>query len=277
MWPLSVHESILSPSSGSTPGYEGEGESDKNISRKPGNVLKTLDPILITIIAMSALGVLLGAVCGVVLYCACWHNGMSERNLSALENYNFELVDGVKLKKDKLNPQSNYSEAWRRGAGGSTKDRGGRTVEARGLCCSALTVSWKGRPWRHARLFSGASMSVTYRRKQVTGNNRNHVQLAFFSWFRLDNQKPVETQVWLTSWFILSSPFSSLSLPCDGFFSETAKSKMLAPGIVQWALLMDMWSVAQCPEHISVTTFQGTPTSTFASLTRSEHRGGEKN
>ncbi|XP_055473535.1 neuropilin-1 isoform X2 [Psammomys obesus] len=96
---------------GSTPGYGEEGEGDKNISRKPGNVLKTLDPILITIIAMSALGVLLGAVCGVVLYCACWHNGMSERNLSALENYNFELVDGVKLKKDKLNPQSNYSEA----------------------------------------------------------------------------------------------------------------------------------------------------------------------
>lgn len=96
---------------GSTPGYEGPGEGDENISRKPGNVLKTLDPILITIIAMSALGVLLGAVCGVVLYCACWHNGMSERNLSALENYNFELVDGVKLKKDKLNTQSTYSEA----------------------------------------------------------------------------------------------------------------------------------------------------------------------
>lgn len=74
-------------------------------------MLKTLDPILITIIAMSALGVLLGAVCGVVLYCACWHNGMSDRNLSALENYNFELVDGVKLKKDKLNTQSSYSEA----------------------------------------------------------------------------------------------------------------------------------------------------------------------
>lgn len=96
---------------GSTPGYEGTGEGDENISRTPGNVLKTLDPILITIIAMSALGVLLGAVCGVVLYCACWHNGMSERNLSALENYNFELVDGVKLKKDKLNTQSTYSEA----------------------------------------------------------------------------------------------------------------------------------------------------------------------
>lgn len=101
--------SFFSP--GSTPGYQGTGDGDENISRKPGNVLKTLDPILITIIAMSALGVLLGAVCGVVLYCACWHNGMSERNLSALENYNFELVDGVKLKKDKLNPQSTYSEA----------------------------------------------------------------------------------------------------------------------------------------------------------------------
>lgn len=77
----------------------------------PGNMLKTLDPILITIIAMSALGVFLGAICGVVLYCACSQGTMTDRNLSALENYNFELVDGVKLKKDKLNGQSNYSEA----------------------------------------------------------------------------------------------------------------------------------------------------------------------
>uniref|UniRef100_A0AAR2KT71 Neuropilin n=1 Tax=Pygocentrus nattereri TaxID=42514 RepID=A0AAR2KT71_PYGNA len=76
-----------------------------------GNMLKTLDPILITIIAMSALGVFLGAICGVVLYCACSHGGMADRNLSALENYNFELVDGVKLKKDKLNSQNSYSEA----------------------------------------------------------------------------------------------------------------------------------------------------------------------
>uniref|UniRef100_A0A8C1HWC4 Neuropilin n=1 Tax=Cyprinus carpio carpio TaxID=630221 RepID=A0A8C1HWC4_CYPCA len=76
-----------------------------------GNMLKTLDPILITIIAMSALGVFLGAICGVVLYCACSHSGMSDRNLSALENYNFELVDGVKLKKDKLNSQNTYTEA----------------------------------------------------------------------------------------------------------------------------------------------------------------------
>uniref|UniRef100_H2RXR3 Neuropilin n=1 Tax=Takifugu rubripes TaxID=31033 RepID=H2RXR3_TAKRU len=77
----------------------------------PGNMLKTLDPILITIIAMSALGVFLGAICGVVLYCACSQSSMSDRNLSALENYNFELVDGVKLKKDKMNGQTNYSEA----------------------------------------------------------------------------------------------------------------------------------------------------------------------
>ncbi|XP_054621835.1 neuropilin-1a-like [Dunckerocampus dactyliophorus] len=76
-----------------------------------GNMLKTLDPILITIIAMSALGVFLGAICGVVLYCACSQSAMTDRNLSALENYNFELVDGVKLKKDKMNGQSNYSEA----------------------------------------------------------------------------------------------------------------------------------------------------------------------
>ncbi|KAM6452712.1 neuropilin-1 isoform 2-T4 [Liasis olivaceus] len=97
---------------GFTPEYrENEEPYNDNISRKPGNVLKTLDPILITIIAMSALGVLLGAICGVILYCACWHNGMSDRNLSALENYNFELVDGVKLKKDKLNTQNTYSEA----------------------------------------------------------------------------------------------------------------------------------------------------------------------
>uniref|UniRef100_A0A8P4GJ79 Neuropilin n=1 Tax=Dicentrarchus labrax TaxID=13489 RepID=A0A8P4GJ79_DICLA len=77
----------------------------------PGNMLKTLDPILITIIAMSALGVFLGAICGVVLYCACSQGSMTDRNLSALENYNFELVDGVKLKKDKMNGQTNYSEA----------------------------------------------------------------------------------------------------------------------------------------------------------------------
>ncbi|CAB1350273.1 unnamed protein product [Coregonus sp. 'balchen'] len=81
------------------------------VSGGAGNMLQTLDPILITIIAMSALGVFLGAICGVVLYCACSHGHMSNRNLSALENYNFELVDGVKLKKDKLNSQNSYTEA----------------------------------------------------------------------------------------------------------------------------------------------------------------------
>lgn len=75
-----------------------------------GSMLKTLDPILITIIAMSAVGVLLGAVCGVLFYCACAHT--SDRNLSALENYNFELVDGVKLQKEKLSAQKSYTEAW---------------------------------------------------------------------------------------------------------------------------------------------------------------------
>ncbi|KAM6086912.1 neuropilin-1 isoform 2-T2 [Chlamydotis macqueenii] len=108
---IDEEEDPESNQTGFTPPYHTGEDYDDNISRKPGNVLKTLDPILITIIAMSALGVLLGAICGVVLYCACWHNGMSERNLSALENYNFELVDGLKLKKDKLNTQNSYSEA----------------------------------------------------------------------------------------------------------------------------------------------------------------------
>ncbi|KAK4826605.1 hypothetical protein QYF61_010405 [Mycteria americana] len=90
---IDEEEDPESNQTGFTPPYHTGEDYDDNISRKPGNVLKTLDPILITIIAMSALGVLLGAICGVVLYCACWHNGMSERNLSALENYNFELVD----------------------------------------------------------------------------------------------------------------------------------------------------------------------------------------
>ncbi|XP_077580570.1 neuropilin-1a-like [Stigmatopora nigra] len=88
-----------------------EESSEPSSVSEADDVLKTLDPILITIIAMSALGVLVGAVCGVVLYCACSHAAMTERNLSALENYNFELVDGVKLKKDKINAHANYSEA----------------------------------------------------------------------------------------------------------------------------------------------------------------------
>ncbi|XP_030631410.1 neuropilin 1b [Chanos chanos] len=89
-----------------------DGVVNSELGGVDGGVMKTLDPILITIIAMSGLGVLLGAVCGIVLYCACSNTGLTERNLSALENYNFELVDGVKLKKDKLsNTQSSYTEA----------------------------------------------------------------------------------------------------------------------------------------------------------------------
>ncbi|KAK3534192.1 hypothetical protein QTP86_003336 [Hemibagrus guttatus] len=74
-----------------------------------GSMLKTLNPILITIIVMSALGVLLGAVCVAVLYCACSHN--PEQTTSVLENYKFELVDGLKLKKEKEIPQKSYTEA----------------------------------------------------------------------------------------------------------------------------------------------------------------------
>jgi hypothetical protein len=59
--------------------------------------------------AFPAENLLLGAVCGVLLYCACSQGALADRNLSALENYNFELVDGVKLKKEKINAQSNYS------------------------------------------------------------------------------------------------------------------------------------------------------------------------
>ncbi|KAI5610199.1 neuropilin 1b precursor, partial [Silurus asotus] len=60
------------------------------------SMLKTLNPILITIIVMSAMGVLLGAVCVALLYCNLSHN--LEETTSALEKYNFELVDNLKLK-----------------------------------------------------------------------------------------------------------------------------------------------------------------------------------
>nr|AAR89616.1 neuropilin 1b [Danio rerio] len=86
-----------------------EGTDNTMWSFGRGSMLKSLDPILITIIVMSAVGVLLGAVCGVLFYCACAHT--TNRNLSALENYNFELVDGVKLKKEKLSAQKSYTEA----------------------------------------------------------------------------------------------------------------------------------------------------------------------
>ncbi|KAM4689297.1 LOW QUALITY PROTEIN: neuropilin-1 [Discoglossus pictus] len=158
--------------SGVTPYYE-DTDLNERVSKKPGNVLKTLDPILITIITMSALGVLLGAICGVVLYCACWHNGMSERNLSALENYNFELVDGVKK------GQTKYTEFIFRGMKlqkrALTTDHLKKKTCGRGpiifYCSGEKCV---GR--REAKRFSGASVNIPDNYERIY--NLNHVQLA---------------------------------------------------------------------------------------------------
>lgn len=79
--------------------------------------LYSLDPILLTIIVMSSLGVLLGAVCaGLLLYCTCSYSGLSSRSSTTLENYNFELYDGIKHKV-KINQQRCCSEAWKGGEG----------------------------------------------------------------------------------------------------------------------------------------------------------------
>uniref|UniRef100_A0A8C1ZNX2 Neuropilin n=1 Tax=Cyprinus carpio TaxID=7962 RepID=A0A8C1ZNX2_CYPCA len=81
------------------------------ISEKDNAWLYTLDPILVTIIVISSLGVLLGAVCaGLLLYCTCSYNGLSSRSTTTLENYNFELYDGIKHKV-KINQQRCCSEA----------------------------------------------------------------------------------------------------------------------------------------------------------------------
>lgn len=75
------------------------------------NWLYSLDPILVTIIVMSSVGVLLGAVCaGLLLYCTCSYAGLSSRSSTTLENYNFELYDGIKHKV-KMNQQKCCSEA----------------------------------------------------------------------------------------------------------------------------------------------------------------------
>ncbi|KAJ8255194.1 hypothetical protein GJAV_G00202080 [Gymnothorax javanicus] len=80
------------------------------VSEKDNSWLYTLDPILVTIIVMSSLGVLLGAVCaGLLLYCTCSYNGLSSRSSTTLENYNFELYDGIKHKV-KINQQRCCSE-----------------------------------------------------------------------------------------------------------------------------------------------------------------------
>ncbi|CAN9498418.1 unnamed protein product [Ophioblennius macclurei] len=81
------------------------------VSEKDNSWLYTLDPILVTIIVMSSLGVLLGAVCaGFLLYCTCSYSGLSSRSSTTLENYNFELYDGLKHKV-KLNQQRCCTEA----------------------------------------------------------------------------------------------------------------------------------------------------------------------
>ncbi|XP_056157070.1 neuropilin-2a [Lampris incognitus] len=81
------------------------------VSEKDNSWLSTLDPILVTIIVMSSLGVLLGAVCaGLLLYCTCSYSGLSSRSSTTLENYNFELYDGLKHKV-KLNQQRCCTEA----------------------------------------------------------------------------------------------------------------------------------------------------------------------
>uniref|UniRef100_A0A671QSR0 Neuropilin n=1 Tax=Sinocyclocheilus anshuiensis TaxID=1608454 RepID=A0A671QSR0_9TELE len=78
---------------------------------KDNTWLYSLDPILLTIIVMSSLGVLLGAVCaGLLLYCTCSYGGLTSRSSTTLENYNFELYDGIKHKV-KLNQQRCCSEA----------------------------------------------------------------------------------------------------------------------------------------------------------------------
>ncbi|XP_036424442.1 neuropilin-2b isoform X3 [Colossoma macropomum] len=93
-----------------TPGPS-RGPPVTRISEKDNAWLLTLDPILVTIIVMSSLGVLLGAVCaGLLLYCTCSYNGLSSRSSTTLENYNFELYDGIKHKV-KINHQRCCSEA----------------------------------------------------------------------------------------------------------------------------------------------------------------------
>ncbi|XP_066542213.1 neuropilin-2b isoform X2 [Hoplias malabaricus] len=93
-----------------TPGPS-RGPPVTRISEKDNAWLLTLDPILVTIIVMSSLGVLLGAVCaGLLLYCTCSYNGLSSRSSTTLENYNFELYDGIKHKV-KINQQRCCSEA----------------------------------------------------------------------------------------------------------------------------------------------------------------------
>ncbi|KAK7938820.1 hypothetical protein WMY93_002146 [Mugilogobius chulae] len=102
------------PSSFSTPSSADADPSSVTLvseKDKDNAWLYTLDPILLTIIVMSSLGVLLGAICaGLLLYCTCSYSGLSSRSSTTLENYNFELYDGIKHKV-KINQQRCCSEA----------------------------------------------------------------------------------------------------------------------------------------------------------------------
>ena len=57
--------------------------------------LSVLDPFLVGVIVLSAIGVLLGVVAaGLLLYCACSRLGLGGPGLSSLRRYDFELRGG---------------------------------------------------------------------------------------------------------------------------------------------------------------------------------------
>ncbi|KAL2076767.1 hypothetical protein ACEWY4_027636 [Coilia grayii] len=101
---------------------EPEGSSTATKTKTTTAVLRTLDPILITIIAMSALGVVMGTVCGVLLYCVCGtepepdenrdQNQDFQKNQKVIHHYNFELVKSTKknLKNLKSEGQRDLTE-----------------------------------------------------------------------------------------------------------------------------------------------------------------------
>ncbi|CAN0386126.1 unnamed protein product [Lampetra planeri] len=123
------------PDDGDEVEVEEEKAAEEVEEEEDARVLRSLDPILITIITVSSLGVLLGAACtGLLLYCACTYGGgvvggtggrrhhfhqqqqlnrshgggggrcVPELSISALERYNFELYDGAARAKEKKTP-----------------------------------------------------------------------------------------------------------------------------------------------------------------------------
>ncbi|KAF0026180.1 hypothetical protein F2P81_020917 [Scophthalmus maximus] len=104
--------------------------------------LYTLDPILLTIIVMSSLGVLMGAVCaGLLLYCTCSYSGLSSRSSTTLENYNFELYDGIKHKV-KINQQRLYD------AQNEGQTLCGQNVSDCFTATYGLPKSYRGQRWK---------------------------------------------------------------------------------------------------------------------------------